>query len=47
MRLTVEQIHSMETKEGVSRCSNCKEVEPDLKKPCPKDPRSDPAKKVS
>ena len=39
MRLTTEQTHSLErTKKGVSRCSRCKEIEPDLKKPCPKAP---------
>jgi len=38
MKLTVEQAHSVETKKGVSRCVNCKQIEPSLQQPCPRAP---------
>jgi hypothetical protein len=36
MKLTPDETHSMELKNGKNRCRKCRAIEPDLTKPCPK-----------
>lgn len=36
MKLTLEETHAPRLKRGVNRCIKCKQVDPDLTKPCPK-----------